>query len=617
MKHYIFLFLIILLPLVGWAQESQKLSLPNLEQLSSDHVLHVIQDSEGFLWYATEGGGVCRDDGRQMLVFRSDAEHPDLLGSNDVSCIADAGQNIIIGTFHGAYVLDKHDYVINRLKEVDDKRIDDIIVGSNAHWWLTCNKKVYEYSDEGKILNIYATGDKYIARLHEDCQHRLWASQWDGGLIMLEGNKFKPAIWPLDVAPTFINDDPSSENLLVGTLGKGVVRYNPNNGSLVQTEPTDSLCISRVSLDLQGRDLVCDGFGNCYVRIDSIQHSWFEGEILTKNVADSVRIAHNLSARPTSFAINKVGELWFSTGKDIRRKKTESEDLILNDTKDVSAMTFTNDGTLWLATIFGTLMTYKDGQLVTDDYASNEYGDAVIHIDVDSLGRLILVSDHYVRLYDPVRQTLRQQSREASGTYLIELQETLSGKRWSQPKSDVVEHIPRWVWWTLIILLLVLLLLIYYIWFLHRQRERFLSTMKKEAVSSAQSSAIHPNNEIPKPFDEWLQNAITQVENHLNDNNYGVEQLASDLCMSRMTLYRKIQSSTGQKPTEFIRTIRLRRAADMLREGTLSITEISYDTGFSSVSYFSRCFRTMYGVPPTHFGNTTVADDRLPSENPS
>lgn len=71
--------------------------------------------------------------------------------------------------------------------------------------------------------------------------------------------------------------------------------------------------------------------------------------------------------------------------------------------------------------------------------------------------------------------------------------------------------------------------------------------------------------------------------------------------MSRMTFYRKIQSATGQKPTEFIRTIRLRRAAELLRENRLTITEISYATGFSSVSYFSRCFRTMYGVSPTQF----------------
>ena len=79
----------------------------------------------------------------------------------------------------------------------------------------------------------------------------------------------------------------------------------------------------------------------------------------------------------------------------------------------------------------------------------------------------------------------------------------------------------------------------------------------------------------------------------------------------------KIQSATGQKPTEFMRTIRLRRAAELLREGRQSVTEVSYAAGFSSVSYFSRCFRTMYGVPPTQFGKTTTAEVLSPNENPS
>lgn len=57
-----------------------------------------------------------------------------------------------------------------------------------------------------------------------------------------------------------------------------------------------------------------------------------------------------------------------------------------------------------------------------------------------------------------------------------------------------------------------------------------------------------------------------------------------------------------------MRTIRLRRAAELLREGSMNVTEISYATGFSSVSYFSRCFRAMYGVPPTRFCDGTSVE---------
>ncbi|MBQ2589905.1 MAG: helix-turn-helix transcriptional regulator, partial [Prevotella sp.] len=74
---------------------------------------------------------------------------------------------------------------------------------------------------------------------------------------------------------------------------------------------------------------------------------------------------------------------------------------------------------------------------------------------------------------------------------------------------------------------------------------------------------------------------------------------------------------TGQKPTEFVRIIRLTRAAALLREGKMNVKEISFATGFSSVSYFSRCFRTMFGVPPTQYGKTTTADSLEPKETPS
>lgn len=543
------------------------LTFPRLEQLSSQYVTHVIQDSEGYLWYGTEGGGVCRDDGHQILVFRSDAEHPDLLGSNSIACLAEATQRyIIIGTYHGAFLLDKHDYSIRRMIEVDDKRVDDIIISKNGHWWMTSNKKVYEYADR-KLINIYPAGDKYIFRLQEDQEGMIWATEWEGGLLQLKDGHF--------------------------------IQVRAKN---------DTIDFRRIMTDDQGRQLVANGLGECHALDNNRQKPFFDGKFFTKFTGDSIRRTYGLSTRPTAIALPprpsgrlREGELWFSTGKDIRCKTKDTEQIILPDTKDVSAMCFAKDGTLWLATIFGTIMTYKDGQLLTDEYASNEYGDAVLALQTDSLGRLIIVYDRYVRLYDPTRQTLRQQNIEADGIYRIELQETEPGKRWSMPQQSVAEQMPLWIWWLIAVLLLSLIALSGYILFLRRQRQRFLAVMKRKTTTPEQTQEEQIAEEQPSLNDAWLQQAIEYVEKNIADEHYSVEQLSNDLCMSRMTLYRKIQSSTGQKPTEFIRTIRLRRAAELLREGRLTITEISYATGFSSVSYFSRCFRTMYGVAPTQF----------------
>ena len=241
-------------------------------------------------------------------------------------------------------------------------------------------------------------------------------------------------------------------------------------------------------------------------------------------------------------------------------------------------------------------------------------------MSTDSAGRLVIIYDRYVRLYDMENHTLRQQSREADGVYCIELQETRPNARWSQPERDViVERLPRWLmsWWMCGVYLLLIVgigVLATHNFILRHQRDKFLEMMKVETTDVAEEPTEGLSQQQPE-VDPILQKAITFVEKNLDNEQYTVEELSQDMCMSRMTFYRKIQSLTGLKPTEFIRTIRLRHASELLRKGGLTITEVSYATGFSSVSYFSRCFRTMYGVPPTLFSKTTTADDRLPKEN--
>lgn len=102
-------------------------------------------------------------------------------------------------------------------------------------------------------------------------------------------------------------------------------------------------------------------------------------------------------------------------------------------------------------------------------------------------------------------------------------------------------------------------------------------------------------NEIDRKF---LLQAVGALEKNLNNEEYDVDALASDVYMSRSTLYRKIHSLTGQKPSIFIRTIRLKHAARLIKEGQHTITEIADMCGFSSLSYFSRSFKAQYGIQP-------------------
>ena len=73
--------------------------------------------------------------------------------------------------------------------------------------------------------------------------------------------------------------------------------------------------------------------------------------------------------------------------------------------------------------------------------------------------------------------------------------------------------------------------------------------------------------------------------------------------MHRMNLYRKFQSILGQTPSVFIRSIRLKRAAQLLSDSGLNVTEIAYMTGFSSLKYFDRYFKEEFGVTPTQYAS--------------
>lgn len=105
------------------------------------------------------------------------------------------------------------------------------------------------------------------------------------------------------------------------------------------------------------------------------------------------------------------------------------------------------------------------------------------------------------------------------------------------------------------------------------------------------------------PPDEFFDKAMALVDSHLSDSSYGVEQLASDLCMERTGLYKKMVAQTGETPVAMIRRIRLERAAELLKksDGRMTVNEIAERTGFSSSSYFSKCFRERYGVKPSEY----------------
>jgi len=103
---------------------------------------------------------------------------------------------------------------------------------------------------------------------------------------------------------------------------------------------------------------------------------------------------------------------------------------------------------------------------------------------------------------------------------------------------------------------------------------------------------------------------ITEViEANLSNENFGVSELAREIGMSRSNLLRKIKTSTKLSVSQLIREVRLQHAMEMLRQTDLTVSEISFKVGFSSTSYFIKCFHDHYGYPPGEAGKDGLNED--------
>lgn len=142
----------------------------------------------------------------------------------------------------------------------------------------------------------------------------------------------------------------------------------------------------------------------------------------------------------------------------------------------------------------------------------------------------------------------------------------------------------------------------YSIDFLRARIENLLANRKKIRESYKQS----PESTVEviahsKADEDFLNNLVEAIHTRLDEVDLDVDALAVMMNMSRATLYRKVKSISELTPNDFIRLIRLKKAAELLREKEYRINEIAFIVGFSSSSYFSKCFYKQFGVLPKDF----------------
>ncbi len=169
-----------------------------------------------------------------------------------------------------------------------------------------------------------------------------------------------------------------------------------------------------------------------------------------------------------------------------------------------------------------------------------------------------------------------------------------------------------------IIALLLVVMLLFYLYHrgkitLRRQREvntlwnmeTVDSPLEESPSSVTEETVSHSEQDVPSEDTEdniggrmFVAKFKHVVENRLSDSELSVDDLAVSMNLSRVQLYRKIKAVTGSSPVELLRTARLNRAYQMLMTTDKTVSEVAYAVGFTSPSYFTKCFKDEYGKVP-------------------
>ena len=203
------------------------------------------------------------------------------------------------------------------------------------------------------------------------------------------------------------------------------------------------------------------------------------------------------------------------------------------------------------------------------------------------------------------------------GSYVFEVQASAASGVWGAATEQAFVIRPPWwlTWWMktaccLLALFLVACMIAFYLKKkkakLERENDarvnRLFELRDQARHHFAESSNIAPDKITVNAEEEKLVSQILKaIEAHLDDEGYNADQLARDVAMSRASLYKKLQTMLGITPTDFIRNVRLKRAARLLADTQLPVSDIAARVGFVTARNFSSSFKKMFGLTPSDY----------------
>ena len=127
------------------------------------------------------------------------------------------------------------------------------------------------------------------------------------------------------------------------------------------------------------------------------------------------------------------------------------------------------------------------------------------------------------------------------------------------------------------------------------KHEQYLDKIRRQKVTTPQAE------DVESPDENFLKEMMAIVSAHIDDSEFTAAALHAESHWSEKQIYRKIKQLTGKTVSEFIRDVRMDKAAAYLAQGKLNVKEVMFKVGYTTQSYFTKCFKERFGILPSEY----------------
>lgn len=560
----------------------QQVELSSSDKRQGNYIRGIQDAGEDQIWIATDHQGLYLYNKRngKLVHYQHHSEEATSLAEDNIStiCVNDKGVLWVGHVKKGISYYSPTAPKFLQYKNEKWRNISAILEDRKGNLWigtdgygLICKRP---YSD--KIINKFDIPGNIVVSLMEDHKGRLWIGTYLHGLLCYdngETNHLMTENSGLTDNSIYSLQEDSLGHIWIGTLWGCLQRLNPDTGEWQSFKSPSKDESTAMCFSYNGGKTLYAGMlaGLCRIDIETGQRKMLLGNqqgrsFLKKDIQSMYRDSRNL--------------LWLCHSKGVTIWNEVTDSIYYLDKPrglcdDVTrGIAEDSQGRIWITTSNGCSI-----------------------ISVNSSDSLIFAIDNYSQYDGLTDNNFSRHSiiRLDNGDMILGSVDGYSVACLAEDIERDRQQTPRF-WNTLPAWLLYILLLAVGIYEI-----RWYRRWKRIRKEAARDQLVSPSElEITSQDELLIQKAVKAVEDNLT-NDLTVEDLAAAVGMTRGHLYKKLMTITGKGPADFIRTIRLKRARQLLDESGMQIAEIAYTVGYSSPKVFSRNFKAEFGVSPSEY----------------